>query len=137
MEFTGRKKISTDLNIAPLIDVVFQLLLFFMLTANFITQPGIKLSLPSAVSSKPQEQDDITIFIARDSDLYLNENKVALEELPGKLKPVLLKAGHKTVIIKADENINLGMAVKVLDIAKQSGAEGAVVSTKADENVQR
>lgn len=137
MEFEGRKKISTDLNIAPLIDVVFQLLLFFMLTVNFITQPGIKLTLPSAVSSRPQQDDDITVFITKDNDLYLNEVRVALEELLEKLKPKILSAKKKTVIIKADEEINLGLAVKVMDIAKQAQAEGVVISTKAEENDKR
>lgn len=137
MEFEGRKKISTDLNIAPLIDVVFQLLLFFMLTANFITQPGIKLTLPSAVSSRPQQDDDITVFITKDNDLYLNEARVTLEGLLEKLKPKILSAKKKTVIIKADEKINLGLAVKVMDIAKQAEAEGVVISTKAEESDKR
>lgn len=133
MEFEGRKKISTDLNIAPLIDVVFQLLLFFMLTANFITQPGIKLVLPSAVSSKPHQDDNITIFITEDNDLYLNEVRVSLDELLEKLEPKIVSAKKKTVVIKADEKINLGLAVKVMDIAKQANAEGVVISTKSED----
>jgi len=136
MEFQGRKKISTDLNIAPLIDVVFQLLLFFMLTANFITQPGIKLTLPSAVISKPHLDEDITVFITEDNALYLNKTKVAMEGLLERLKPMVLSANKKTVTIKADEKINLGLAVKVMDIAKQAEAEGVVISTKTEEDVR-
>ncbi len=133
MEFEGRKKISTDLNIAPLIDVVFQLLLFFMLTANFITQPGIKLVLPSAVTSKPHQDDSITVFITEGNELYLNEARVSLDELLEKLKPKILSAKKKAVVIKADEKINLGLAVKVMDIAKQADAEGVVISTKPED----
>lgn len=133
MEFEGRKKISTDLNIAPLIDVVFQLLIFFMLTANFITQPGIKLVLPSAVTSKPHQDDNVTVFITEDNELYLNEARVSLNELLEKLKPEILSAKKKTVVIKADEKINLGLAVKVMDIAKQADAEGVVISTKPED----
>lgn len=136
MEFEGRKKISTNLNIAPLIDVVFLLLLFFMLTANFVTQPGIRLSLPSAVTSKPHQDDSITIFITESNELYLNENRVSLDELLEKLKPKLLAAKKKTVVIKADEKINLGLAVKVMDIAKQADAEGVVISTKTEKDVR-
>lgn len=133
MEFEGRKKISTNLNIAPLIDVVFQLLIFFMLTANFITQPGIKLVLPSAVTSKPHQDDNITVFITENNELYLNEARVSMEELLEKLKPKILSAKKKTVVIKADEKINLGLAVKVMDIAKQADAEGVVISTKPED----
>lgn len=133
MEFEGRKKISTSLNIAPLIDVVFQLLIFFMLTANFITQPGIKLVLPSAVTSKPHQDDNVTVFITEDNELYLNETRISLDELLEKLKPKILSAKKKTVIIKADEKINLGLAVKVMDIAKQADVEGVVISTKSED----
>lgn len=136
MEFQGRKKISTALNIAPLIDVVFQLLLFFMLTANFITQPGIKLILPSAVASKPSSDEEITIFISENSALYLNAAKVSMDGLLEKLKPMVLSVNKKTVMIKADEKISLGLAVKVMDIAKQAGAEGMVVSTKTEKNAR-
>lgn len=135
MEFEGRKKISTDLNIAPLIDVVFQLLLFFMLTANFVTQPGIKLALPSAVSSKPQEED-IVVFITKDNELYLNEAKISLDGLLEELKPKVFTAKKKTVVIKADDKINLGLAVKVMDIAKHADAEGVVISTKTEKDVR-
>ena len=137
MEFEGRKKIDTNLNIAPLIDVVFQLLIFFMLSASFITQPGIKLTLPSAVTSKSHPDENITVFITENNDLYLNEERITLESLLEKLRPKILEAEKKTVIIKADEKIDLGLAVKVMDIAKQAEAIGVVISTKAEENDKR
>jgi len=137
MEFERRKKISTDLNIAPLIDVVFLLLIFFMLTANFIIQPGIKLVLPSAASSKLHQDENIVIFITKDNDLYLNETSIALESLLEELKPRIHASKKKIVVIKADEKINLGLAVKVMDIAKQAEAEGVVISTAIEKNAGR
>ncbi|MFA5149846.1 MAG: biopolymer transporter ExbD [Candidatus Omnitrophota bacterium] len=137
MEFERRKKISTDLNIAPLIDVVFLLLIFFMLTANFIIQPGIKLVLPSAAYSKLHQDENIVIFITKDNDLYLNETNIALESLLEELKPRVYAAKKKIVVIKADEKINLGLAVKVMDIAKQANAEGVVISTAIEKNAGR
>ncbi len=136
MEFEGRKRVDTDLNIAPLIDVVFLLLIFFMLSSHFVTQPGIKLSLPSATTAKLHSEENIIIFITKDNDLYLNEEKVNLENLTDKLRAKLNKSSKKTVIIKADEKIDLGLAVKVMDIAKQAEAEGLVISTKAEEDAK-
>ncbi|MCK9432436.1 MAG: biopolymer transporter ExbD [Candidatus Omnitrophica bacterium] len=135
MEFEGRKKISTELNIAPLIDVVFLLLLFFMLTANFVISPGIKLDLPSASSSRPHQEETAVVSVSRNGEIYLNENKVSLSGLPGGLKKILAQAEKKTVVIKADENVNFGLAVEVLDIAKQASAEGVVISTVKKEDV--
>ena len=133
MEFEGRKRINTHLNIAPLIDVVFLLLIFFMLSSHFITQPGIKISLPEAATAKLHSEEDIIIFITRDNKLYLNEEEVSLETLLNKLRVKIAEIKKKTVIIKADEKIDLGLAVKVMDIAKQAEAEGIVISTKTED----
>jgi len=136
MEFEGRKRVDTHLNIAPLIDVVFLLLIFFMLSSHFVTQPGIKLSLPSATTAKLHPEENVIIFITKDNDLYLNEEKVNLENLTDKLRAKLNESSKKIVIIKADEKIDLGLAVKVMDIAKQADAEGLVISTKAEEDAK-
>jgi len=133
MEFEGRRKVSTQLNIAPLIDVVFQLLIFFALISRFVTQPGIKISLPSAVTAKLHPEEDIIISITQDNNLYLNEERITLDNLLDKLRLKMSQTKKKTVIIRADEKINLGLAVKVMDIAKQAEAEGLVISTKPED----
>ena len=136
MEFEKRKKISTHLNIAPLIDVVFLLLIFFMLSSHFVTQPGIKITLPTATAARLHPEEDIIISITKDNNLYLNEEEIGLEELLDKLRIKVGEAKKKMVIIKADEKIDLGLAVKVMDIAKQAEAEGLVISTEVRENVK-
>ncbi len=130
MEFEGQKKFHTYLNIAPLIDVVFLLLIFFMLSSHFVTQPGIKITLPTAITAKLHPEKDIIISITNDNNLYLNEEEVALDNLLDKRRIKVGEAKKKTVISKADEKINLGLAVKVMDIAKQAEAEGLVISTQ-------
>lgn len=133
MEFTGRKKVNMQLNIAPLIDVVFQLLIFFALISHFVIQPGIKITLPAALTAKLHPEEDIIVSISKEDKLYLNEEEVTLDNLLGKLRLKVAEAKKKTVIIKADEKIDLGLAVKVMDIAKQAEAEGLVISTKTEE----
>ncbi len=129
MEFERRRRVSTHLNIAPLIDVVLLLLIFFMLSSHFVTQPGIKITLPTAVTARLYPTEDIIISITEDSNLYLNEELVTLENLLERLKIEIAKTEKKTVIIKADEKIDLGLAVKVMDIAREAEAEGVVIST--------
>ena len=137
MEFGGRKRVRTHLNIAPLIDVVFLLLIFFMLSSHFVTQPGIKLTLPTAVTGELHPEEDIIIYVTGDNDLYLNGEKVSLEELLDGLGQKVQEAEKKTVVIKADEKIDLGLAVRVMDIARQAEAENVVISTKVEEDVGR
>ena len=130
MQFEGRRRISTHLNIAPLIDVVFLLLIFFMLSSHFVTQPGIKITLPSAVTARLHPEEDIIISITEDNNLYLNERPVTLENLLEQLEIEMARAEKKTVIIKADEKIDLGLAVKVMDIAREADAERLIISTQ-------
>lgn len=136
MEFEGTKKVGTNLNIAPLIDVVFLLLIFFMLSSHFVTQPGIKITLPTAVTAKLHPEEDVVIYITNNNSLYLNEEEVVLDNLLDRLRLKVKEAKKKTVILKADKKVDLGLAVKVMDIAKQAEAEGLVISTKIEEDVK-
>lgn len=137
MEFEGRKRVSTRLNIAPLIDVVFLLLIFFMLSSHFVTQPGIKVTLPSAITARLYPEEDIIISITEDSNLYLNERLVTLENLSEQLEIEMARAEKKTVIIKADKKIDLGLAVKVMDIAREADAGRLIISTKLEKDVKK
>ena len=136
MEFEGRKKIKDTLNITPLIDIVFLLLIFFMLSSYFVTQPGLKITLPTAVTAKLYSEEDIVVFITEDNKLILNGKEVVLDKLRAELEIRLDKAGKKTVVIKADEKVDLGLAVKIMDMAKQAKAEGLVISTKVPEDAE-
>lgn len=129
LEFEGRKKVDANFNIAPLIDIVFLLLIFFMLTSNFVSQPGIKLSLPIAKETRVYSDDEIVVFISAGSDIYLNEEKILLGNLHGALMSKLDVAQKKNVIIRADKKIDLGLAVSVMDIAREAKAEGLIIST--------
>ncbi len=134
LEFEGRKKVNMNLNMAPLIDIVFLLLIFFMLSSNFISQTGIKLTLPESESSKIHSDKENVVFISSESDIYLNEKKVSLDELQSLLTVKLDAAQKKNVIIKADKKIDLELAVKVMDIAKEAKAEGLIISTELKQN---
>ncbi|MCK4994319.1 MAG: biopolymer transporter ExbD [Candidatus Omnitrophica bacterium] len=134
MEFEGRKKVNQQLNIAPLIDMVFLLLIFFMLSSHFVDQPGIKITLPTALTAKVHPKEDIVIFISRDNKLYLNKKELSLNDLFEDLKGAMGNSDNKSVIIKADETIDLGLAVQVMDLAKKAGAEGLIVSTKTEKD---
>jgi len=134
MEFERRKKIRTLLDIAPLIDVVFLLLIFFMLSSHFVTHPGIKITLPTAVSAPLHPEENIVIHVAGDNSIFLNGKEVSLADLFGELKPKIDEAGEKSVVIKADQKIDLGLAVQIMDIAREADAQALVISTKTEKD---
>ena len=120
--FIRHKKISMALDIAPLIDIVFQLLLFFMLTAAFI-RPSIALRMPYAGNKEKTEKQDIVLSIDKDNNVYLNQQNVDLKDLERLLRRKLKNHPDKCIIFQGDETILYKKFIAVLDIIKRSGAK--------------
>ena len=107
------------LDIAPLIDVVFLLLIFFMLTSSFIFQPGIKINLPKAVTSEVLHEQNVVITVTSGNLIYLNDKAITSKELTRHLKQIAKE--NKPLLIKADRKASLGRVVEVWDICRASG----------------
>lgn len=129
LEFETSKKVKPHISIAPLVDCVLLLLIFFLLSSYFATQPGIKITLPTSSTAKPQEEE-IIIFINRNNEIYVGNERIDITNLKNVLAKMLEKSTQKSVTLKADEKIDLGLAVRVIDTAKDAGAEGVIISTK-------
>lgn len=133
-ELERRKKADTSLNIAPLIDIVFLLLIFFVLSSYFVSHKGFKVKLPKAVSAQTQKNEQVTVFINKEAAIFLNDSEIKIDQLKNLIRSELNKTNSKTVVIKADEDVPLGLAVKVMDAAKEANADGLVISTKTVNN---
>ena len=116
-----------QLDIAPLIDVVFLLLIFFMLTSNFVFQPGIKVSLPKAITSEVINSENIVITITGQDLFFLNEQPISFEELETKLKEAASE--HKSLLLKADASASLGRVVEVWDLCRDLGIPQINIAT--------
>jgi len=118
-----------QIDIAPLIDVVFQLLIFFMLTSSFLSVPGINIKLPKAVTSEIIEHRSLTIVITSQNILYIEDKPVILSAIEDLIK----KNKYDSVFIKADKDANLGSLVSVWDICKRNGVEKIGLATTFEE----
>ncbi len=127
---TKINKSKEFINLTPLIDIVFLLLIFFMLTSNFIETEGIKIKLPEASSKTVVQNENITIYVTKDSKVYFNGKFLSLKELPVVLKRAIENSDTKIVILKADKQSKMEIVVKVLDFAKSFGAKKLVIATK-------
>ncbi|MFQ5603420.1 MAG: ExbD/TolR family protein [bacterium] len=133
MQFKVKQKRKVFLNITSLIDVLFLLLIFFMVSSTFLEQPGIKLELPHAQSAVIAEQKDFTLFVDKDGKMFLNEDEVDMEKLKEQLQQVLPNLVDGALILKADQDVSHGIIVHVMDIAKQSGVKKLIIGTKLEE----
>ena len=116
-----------ELNIAPLVDVVFLLLIFFLLTSSFIFQPGIKINLPKAITSEVLQQENLVITITAENKIYLNDNPISDEDLYVEMKDAA--KGSSTLLIKADRSASLGKVVEVWDMCREAGIAQIHIAT--------
>lgn len=133
MRFKGRMELEHGLkqiDIAPLIDIVFQLLIFFMLTSSFVIQPGIKVNLPKAVTSEVIKYENIEILVSSENVTYLNGQIVNLQELKSFLKQAAKR--NQTVLIKADTRAYLGRVVEIWDMCRDSGITQINIATNQE-----
>ncbi len=133
MRFKGRLELEHGLrqiDIAPLIDIVFQLLIFFMLTSSFVMQPGIKVNLPKAVTSEVVRYQNLEILLTGENVTYLNGKVVTMNELKALFKQVAKR--NQTILIKADKHASLGRVVEIWDMARDTGVTSINIATNQE-----
>jgi len=116
-----------QIDIASLIDMVFQLLIFFMLTSSFVIQPGIKVNLPKAVTSEVVKYESIEIVISAENVTYFNGNVVNNTELKNMLTQVSKR--KQAILIKADKRASLGRVVEIWDSCRDLGIAQINIAT--------
>ena len=128
MKFKRRIKIEKGvIDLTPLVNVFFLLFIFFLFTSSFIFQPGIKVSLPKAVTSEVIQQESVVVTITKDGRIYLNEREISQDELASTLK--LLAKAKTPLLIKADSSAPLGRIVEVWDMCRNEGVLQVNIAT--------
>ena len=127
-----REEISLGISIAPLIDIVFLLLIFFMLTSHFEIMSGIDVKLPGiSERGSGQLMDTMIVAIDKTGDCYLREEKVALEDLYLRLKGST-EQKKMNLILQADRDVRHGHVVRVMDLANKAGVTSIIISAQWD-----
>ena len=130
MKFKGKLELEHGLkqiHIAPLIAVVFQLLIFFMLTSGFVNQSGISVNLPKAITSEVVKYQDLDILVSAGNTVYLDDKAITMQELKLLLKQAAKRG--QTILIKADKRASLGGVVEIWDTARDLGAAQVNIAT--------
>jgi len=128
MRFKRRLKIEKGMiDLTPMVNVFFLLFVFFLFTSSFIFQPGIKVSLPKAVTSEVMQLDNVTITVTKDDQIYLEDRQITIEELTGRLK--VLAKEKMGLLIKADSRAPLGRIVEIWDACRTEGVSQINIAT--------
>ena len=127
---TAKKGRNLIINITSLIDVMFLLLIFFMVTSTFRNQPAINLVLPRSSTASDTVDTPTILFLTESGQVYLNDTPLAQEDLALALEQLHATTGDDRIVLRADEKATHGRVVEMIDTIKKSGFTRVSLSAK-------
>jgi biopolymer transport protein ExbD len=115
-----------------LMDIVFLLLIFMVVSTTFLDRPGLQLSLPRSKSSAAVKIEKMVVTISRDDRIFVGIEEVDLDILGKKVEEFVKTNTDKTVRIRGDKEVNLGTIIRVMDICRVYGAVGVTIETEKE-----
>jgi biopolymer transport protein ExbD len=135
MRFTRRLRPRINVDLVPMIDVVFQLVVFFMVSTTFIVTPGIALTFPAAATSEPVAMTRVVVTVVSRDEIYLNKERFDIPALSDKLAE-LKEAGstgqgeiQRTIVLEGDREIPYRLLIEVLDVLRKNGYRAVNLKT--------
>jgi biopolymer transport protein ExbD len=126
MKLQRKSRISTEFSLASMTDMVFLLLIFFLLTSNFVTPSGMPVNLPKSTTSA-LEKMNISLTVTSDLEYYINDTPVAFENLEYSLKQEMGRDNNR-VVLNVDETVPVKYFVKVAAVANKLGAKVSIAT---------
>ena len=130
--FFNEENKSSEINISPLIDIVFILLIFFIVTTVFFEETGVEVKKPQAITQQDLENKSILIAITSDGQIYYGGRNIGIAGVRNLVRRMSSREAQP-VILQADEMVSAKLLIKVLDEAKLGGASSVNVSTTLGE----
>ena len=113
-------KFDANFNMSSMTDIVFLLLIFFMLTSNFVTPSAVEVNVPTS-NSGGAVMPKLTITISKEEKFYVNKQEVTIEQMKDELKSILTNSGDKEVVLHAEETTPINKIIQVMDIGHELG----------------
>ncbi|RJX35063.1 MAG: biopolymer transporter ExbD [Desulfarculus sp.] len=129
-DLDGQRADEPELNMAPLIDMVFLLLIFFLVTTSFVREAGVEVARPQAASATAKTKGALVIALAVDGRIYIERRQVDLRSVRGLVERFLAEDPAGAVIIAADKNSLTGRTIEVLDQCRLAGAKDVAVAAQ-------
>ncbi len=117
------------INLTPLIDVLFILIIFFTVSSTFLEQPGIELKLPEAESSQSHTAQKVIVYVDKEENVFLNDDPVELENVAEAVNALISAQTDKSVVLHADEEVSHGIIISIMDLLRKRGIYKIIIST--------
>ena len=132
MRYREREDTEQEINMSPLIDMVFILLIFFMVSATFVKDMDLDIQRPKASSSTPSSTKAIRVFIDNDGQTYLDEQPVRTWVIQSRLRDMLRQTTNASVLVVTDEHVPASKLIEVVDQCRLAGASDVGVVTEVE-----
>ena len=119
---------TTDINIAPLIDLVFLLLIFFLVTTSFVKETGIDVNRPTASTAMPKKKGNILIGVDSDGRVFLEGRQIDIRSVQAHIERCLAENPEGSIVIVADKNSHTGIVIRVMDQCRLAGAKNISIA---------
>ena len=122
---------SAAINLTPLIDMVFILLIFFAVNSTFIKFPGVEVDQPVARSAVVRQSATILIAVTENGEVWIDRNQVDIRRLRGAIERMFVETPDASVVVLSDQNSRSGVVVEVIDQARLAGADNVALAAAA------
>ena len=132
MKFQTANKPLSIFNFSSLTDIVLLLLIFFLLTSQFVVQTGVKVKLPGSTMNEQTSPTKLVVTITDVGDVYLGSEEVGIAALAGKLEQANAEIGESNLVIRADKAAQVDLVIQVIDAAKGVGIDKFTIETEKE-----
>ena len=132
MKFKLSKEPLSIFAYSSLTDIVMLLLIFFLLTSQFVIQTGVKVKLPGSKMNEKSEQSRMIVTLTPMGGVFAGEEEISIDQLPGKLGQMKAQTNEENLVIRADKTVAIDLVIKVIDAAKISNIEKFTIETEKE-----
>ena len=130
MQMKGERSTGPAVDIAPLIDIVFILLIFFLVTTTFVRDTGVEVNRPQASFSKSLESTSMRVSVTAEGSIFSEGQRLSISELQNRVSSFVTRERDQAVIVIPDSEVPSGRLIEVMDAARLGGASNVVVATR-------
>ncbi len=130
MKLEMANKPLVNFSVSSLTDIVMLLLIFFLLTSQFVLQTGVKIKLPGAKNNEQLAPSKLVVTLSDKGEIFVGDEKIQIEMLPGKLNQLKASSPENNLILRADKSVPVGLVIKVIDAARGIGINKFTIETE-------
>lgn len=125
-----RDEEDDDINLTPMLDIVFIMLIFFIVTASFIKESGIDVNRPGAVTTESKKRASILIAIDEEGRIWMDKRQIDIRAVRANIERIRAENPQGSVVVQADKESKNGLLVQVMDSARLAGVENVSIAAK-------